>query len=115
MKFYSARLLFIILIDNKRPRRRNDYDETVVLFRANDFDHAFTRALELGRAAETHYLNQRGQAVRWALVKVVTLDCVGASVEGREVASNLHARTALKPVSFSTRFRPERSRPNQSI
>lgn len=115
MKFYSARLLYIILIDNQRSRRRNDYDETVVLFRANDFDHAFKRALELGRAAETRYVNDRGQTVRWALVEVVTLDCVGPSVEGREVASKLHVRTTLKPVPFSTRFRPERSRPNQSI
>ena len=115
MKFYSARLLYIILIDNERPRRRNDYDETVVLFRARDFEHAFVRALELGRAAETQYLNVRGQAVRWALVEVVTLDCVGPRVDGQEVASKLHARTAPKPVPFKTRFRPERSRPNQSI
>jgi len=114
MKFYSARLLYIILVDG-RARRRNDYDETVVLFRARDFAHAFARALELGRAAETQYVNVHGQAVRWALVEVVTLDCVGPRVEGREVASRLHARTAPKPVPFKTRFRPERSRPSQSF
>ncbi|HKW11873.1 MAG TPA: DUF4288 domain-containing protein [Gemmatimonadaceae bacterium] len=114
MKFYSARLLYIILID-RQPRRRNEHDETVVLFRARDFEHAFTRALELGRAAETQYLNAYGQAVRWALVEVVTLDCVGGRVDGREVASKLHARTASKPVAFNSRFRPERSRPNSSF
>jgi ATP-dependent helicase YprA (DUF1998 family) len=115
VKFYSARLLYVILVDDGRPRRRNDYDETVVLFRAADFEHAFARALELGRAAETRYLNGRGQAVRWALVEVVTLDCVGRRVDGREVASKLHGRTAPKPVPFTTRFRPDRSRPSQSI
>ena len=114
MIFYSARLLYIILIDG-RTRRRNDYDETVVLFRARDFEHAFRRALELGRAGETRYLNTYGRAVRWALVEVVTLDCVGRRVDGQEVASKLHARTAPTPVPFNSRFRPERSRPNQSI
>jgi hypothetical protein len=115
MKFYSARLLYIILVDDGRPRRRNDHDETVVLFRARDFDHAFERALELGRAGETRYLNVAGQSVHWALVQVMTVDCVGARVEGREVASTLHTRVAPKPVKFGTRFRPEKSRPHQSF
>lgn len=34
MKFYGARLLYTILVDDGRPRCRNDYDETVVLHRA---------------------------------------------------------------------------------
>ena len=114
MTFYSARLLYIILIDG-HPRRRNDYDETVVVFRARDFDHAFKRALALGRAAETRYRNAYGQRVRWAFVEVVTLDLVGPHVDGHEVASRLHARTAPEPVPFNTRFRPERSTPSQSI
>ena len=115
MQFYSARLLYIILVDDGRPRRRNDHDETVVLFRATDFDHAFQRALELGRAAETQYVNGAGQAVRWTLVEVTTVDCIGARVEGREVASRLHTRVAPKPVKFQSRFRPEKSRPGQSF
>ena len=115
MDFYSARLLHIILVDNGRPRRRNDHDETVVVFRARDFDHAFERALELGQAAETRYLNAAGQTVRWALVQVLTVDHVGPRLNGKEVASKLHIRVAAKPVAFRTRFRPERSRPTQSF
>jgi hypothetical protein len=49
MNYYGARLLFIILVDNGRPSRRNHYDESVVIFRARNYDHAFRRALDLGR------------------------------------------------------------------
>jgi uncharacterized protein DUF4288 len=115
MKFYSARLLYIILVDTGRPRRRNHYDERVVVFRARDFDHAFTRALALGRAAETRYMNRYGQAVRWALVEVLNVDHIGARVDGREVASKRHTRLSQKPVPFRSRFRPAQSRPSQSF
>ena len=113
--FYSARLLFAILVDNGRPRRRQTYNESVVVFRARGFAHAFKRALALGRAAETQYPNQRGQLVRWAFTEVLSLDRVGSSVDGREVASKLYDRVAPKPVPFGRRFRPERSRPGQSF
>ena len=113
--FYSARLVFAILVDNGRPRRRQTYNESVVVFRARSFAHAFKRALALGRAAETQYPNRRGQAVRWALTEVLNLDRVGSSVDGREVASRLYDRVAPKRVRFGSRFRPERSRPGQSF
>ena len=114
MEWFAARLLHIILIDDKKPRRRNDYDETVIVFRARSYPLAFKRALALGRAAETEYRNERGQRVRWAFVEVTTLDQVGKGVESREVSSRLHARTETKPVPFGRRFHPERSQPQNS-
>jgi hypothetical protein len=115
MDYYSARLLYVILVDDGRPRRRNKYDESVLVFRARDFDHAFERALEVGRAAEDCYQNERGQAVRWALVEVLTVDHVGRRLDGCEVASRLHVRTMPQRMPFDMRFRPDRSRPSQSI
>jgi len=115
MDYYSARLLYIILVDDGRPRRRNLHDESVVVFRARDFDHAFERALEFGRGGEQRYENGRGQTVRWALVEVSTVDRLGRSLDGREVASRFHDRVAQAPVPFGARFRPERSRPQQSV
>jgi hypothetical protein len=41
--FYSARLLLVILVDDRKPRKTNTWDEIVVTFRARDLDHAFTR------------------------------------------------------------------------
>jgi hypothetical protein len=113
--FYSARLLFIILVDDGPGKKRNRYDESVVVFKATDFDHAFTRALELGRKAETDYLNDKGQRVRWALVQVINLDWIGQKIDGKEVASDLHYRTDKKIISPKSKFHPEKSKPDGSF
>ncbi len=115
MQFYSARLLYMVLVDGDHPRRRHLYDESVVVFRAQGFRHAFARALQLGRTAETRYRNFRGQWVRWALIDIRTLDRVGLRVDGEEVASRLHVRTAPRSIAFRRRFHPERSRPDHSF
>ena len=114
MSFYSARLIYYILVDDGRPRRRQHCDETVVVFRARDYDHAFARALELGHAAETEYLNGAGQTVRWAFATVETLDHVGSRLDGAEVGSRQHVRVLPKPLSAKVHFHPERSRPEHS-
>ena len=115
MDFYSARLLVICLVDDGRPRKTNMYDESVVVFRARDFDDALKRALEIGRACETEYENEKGQKVRWALVKIANLDRVGRKVDGKEVASHLHDRRSQEPIPFDQRFEPERNEPSQSF
>jgi hypothetical protein len=111
VEFYSAWLTFIALVDNGRPRKTHTYDDSIILFRARDYDHAFDRALQLGRAQETQYTNPSGQVVRWALVEVVKLQRVGRRVEGQEVSSLLDRRRAKEPVPYGKRFHPERSKP----
>jgi hypothetical protein len=115
MHFYSARLLFIILVADGPGRKRNHYDASVIVFRARDFDHAFQRALQLGRGRETDYKNDKGQRVRWALVDIVNLDWVGRTVDGQEVASALHYRTSRKRIPPGRIFHPERSKPEGSF
>ena len=115
MDFYSARLLYIILVGTKRATKRCSYDDSVVVFRARSYAHAFRRAIELGRKSETSYKNHRGETVRWALVEVENLDFVGKVIDGVEVASRLHSRTSRTPVGPRRRFHPERSRPNNSF
>ena len=51
--------------------------------RSEDFDSALARALELGREAETTYLNGEGQSVRWRLVEILTLGHAGWGLAGR--------------------------------
>ncbi len=104
MDFYSARLLA-----DGVGKKRNHYDEIVVVFRATDYDHAFKRALELGHSHETSYLNDKGQQVRWAFVKIIAIDWVGRKVDGIEVSFSLHYRTSVKPIAPDHVFRPETS------
>jgi hypothetical protein len=115
MDFYSARLLFVILVADGPGRKRNHYDDSIVVFRAKDFGHAFKRALQLGRKRESDYKNDRGQRVRWALVKILNLDHVGRTVDGKEVASSLHYRTSREQIPPSRTFHPERSKPEGSF
>jgi hypothetical protein len=114
MQFYSARLLFAFLISDGRTRRRVLCDETIIVFRARTRDTAFRRALKLGRASETEYMNESQQTVRVALVGVETLDAIGAKIDGAEVASQLRDRMFARAISGATRFHPERSVPTSS-
>jgi Domain of unknown function (DUF4288) len=115
MNFYSARLLFVAVVDDGRPRKTHTWDESIVVFHARDFDHALARALEIGRSHETEYLNYRQQRVRWALVKVENVDLVGKRVDGQEVASRLSRRRSKKTIPFGTQFRLEEPEPTQSF
>jgi hypothetical protein len=103
------------LVNDGRPRKRNHYDEVIIVFRARDLNSAFKRALKLGRAQETEYLNHRKQTVRWALVKIINLDCVGKKIDGKEVASYLHYSTGKVAIAPTTRFHPEKSKPESSF
>ena len=114
-EFYSARLLFIILVDDGRPKKKNHFDESVVVFRAKNFSDAFKHALKLGKSQETDYKNEKGQRVRWALVDILNLDCVGATINGKEVASKLHYRTQKRPIPANKKFHPELSKPEGSF
>jgi len=115
MHFYSAKLLFIILVADGPGRKRNLYDDSVIVFRARDFGHAFKRALQLGRKYEKDYKNDKGQRVRWALIEILNLDYVGRTVDGKEVASSLHYRTRRERIPPSRIFHPGRSKPEGSF
>jgi hypothetical protein len=115
LEFYSARLLFVILVDDGRPKKRNHFDESVVVFRALNFRDAFKRALKLGRSHETDCQNDKNQRVRWALVDILTLDWVGKRIDGKEVSSKLHYRTQPNPIPPDKKFQPERAKPAQSF
>jgi hypothetical protein len=115
MDFYSARLLFVSLIEGRKAKKVNLYDDSVIVFKAKNFDHAFQRALEIGKANETTYKNAYGQTVRWALIEIVNLDYVGKKIDGHEVASKLHRHTSEKPFTLTTRFHPEKSKPATSF
>ena len=115
MDFYSARLLFICLVDDGKPKKNNMYDESVVAFRARDFKDAFNRAIKIGRAREQTYLNADSQKVRWAFVEILNLDWVGRKIDGAEVASKLHYRQSSKQILPKMKFHPEKSKPEGSF
>jgi hypothetical protein len=105
MDFYSARLLFVWV--DRKPRKKNIYEESILVFRAKDFDDALNRAMAIGK--------ERSKLPGTKFVEVETLDWVGKKVDGMEVASKLRYRISTKAISTKTRFYPEKSKPEGSF
>jgi hypothetical protein len=109
-QWFSASMRLVILVEGKGATLQ---DEVVHVFRADDCDAAFQRALALGRSHERDYKNGYGQQVRWRLDRILTLDMIRVlDLDGAEVFS------ALSHVSggpeFDADFHPERQRPAQT-
>ena len=90
-------------------------DDSVIVFRARDREHAVARAFEIGRSHQTEYLNPMGQRVRWVLARVVDVDWIGRRVDGEEVASALGYQVSKQPLAFDHVFRPEDEPPQGSF
>jgi hypothetical protein len=114
MNWYSAciRLVWIIESDGGVA-----YQDSVCLFLASDWDSAKDKALRKGRSLERTYENVDGKMVRFALVRLVTLDLIEQIVDGVEVYSqpvDLNLADA-RPMTFDQTFTPESFEPTQSI
>jgi hypothetical protein len=106
--WFSASLRFRIVIDDGDL----DFGESVVVFRAADWERAFARALAIGREMEASYENAESERVEHRLLAVRTLDQLGDELtDGREVFST-RASSARRAVVDPPR--PEESEPGQS-
>jgi hypothetical protein len=111
MDYYAARLLVVCLVDDSEPRKRHTCDYQFMVFRARDYNHAFERALELGRAQQTIHKNAKGQNVRWVLARIEEIKHLGRKIDGCEVGSLLDTFRSDKPISFRHRFQPAQHPP----
>ena len=111
MAYFCAQLLIVCIVNRKKPRKRNTWDHSFVLIQAKSYEEAFRRALEIGREQETTYLNQQGEKVRWAFVRVESIKRLSHSLDGQEAGSLLGAYASNKPLSLKKRFLPEKSEP----
>ncbi|MBX7212159.1 MAG: DUF4288 domain-containing protein [Verrucomicrobiaceae bacterium] len=115
MPFYSAKLHVICLVDD--PSVFEDEgghlcDYAIVVFRAADFEAAWHRALELGRAQEHGYENAEGNQVRWAFRGIEDIEELGEDIDGMEVGSVLDIYKPEEPLPFDTEFNPEKHLPD---
>ena len=87
-----------------------DREDSIIVFRADGWQAALPRAVELGRGMEETYENVEREPVERRLVEVRTLDELGASIEdGREVyCARAVDESHVQPG------RPEDSRPLQT-
>lgn len=110
--WFSAMLRLVVLVEGEGATRRT---RSVVVFRASDWPEAKQRALDLGRSMERSYVGGTGEAVRWRLETVETLDMLGDAItDGREVYSEPVELGSEDVIEFNQAFEPETSDPGQS-
>jgi hypothetical protein len=111
--WFSARIRLVCLIEGTGA---TDYMDSVVTFRANGFDDAFHRALELGRREEREYLNRERERVVWRLKEITSLDEIPSqTLDGTEVHCEISEVPESDVVPFDSKFFPERSHPEQTV
>lgn len=92
------------------------YADSVFVFRAEDYRHAFRRALDLGRRAEESYKNEAGDSVAWRLKEVLTLDLIrDENLDGVEVAYQSSDIPPGEVFTLATVFEPEKSEPVETF
>ena len=103
--WFSASLRFATNVGDEVPT----HEDSVIVFRASDWDVALQRAVGLGYEMERKYENVDHVQVERRLVEVRTLDELGASItDGREVYCTSAESAGAPPT------RPEDSRPDQT-
>jgi len=104
--WYYAHLRWAVMVEGKEGLRQ--WEEEVHIFRSDDRDAAFQRALEIGHQAERSHEEGR----RWVesrLAQIVRLDCLGA--DQTEFQVGLESSRATERLPFEHMFDPEGSEP----
>ena len=94
-----------------------EFEDSVYLFRAADFDAALERAIVLGRAGDSEYLGGiEERRVQWKLAEVTVLTLLGAGEIGDvvEVHSEAVPLRDADRVPFDHVFHPGRSEPRST-
>lgn len=88
MSWYSARLLFESVHDPPDPKPHPLFEESIVVFQADDRDGVQARLPELARSGEVEYEAIAGNQVRWVFREVLEVQEIMTNeglVDGTEV------------------------------
>jgi hypothetical protein len=88
MNSYLAKLIFNIVIDNKKEA--SQFDEQVRIIQANNMEEAFSKARTIGKQQEEFFMNQRNEMVNWKFIDVVDLHALTEVKDGEQVYANTH-------------------------
>ena len=108
--WFSARLRTVCFIEGEGAV---DTELCVHIFRAQDRETAFRRAIGISNGHNQRFNNDDGAAVEWRFAEILTLDFLGdADLDGREVHSLLTGEAEDLP--FDTVFMPETIKPGET-
>lgn len=112
-QYFSSKLRYLIFVGDDPATLGNDQ---VYVFRANDFDAAFERALHLGIAGEKAYKNHLSQDVRWRFAEVISLDILPSEdLDSIEIYSEPVHFSDTDALSTNCELNPSKSKPTQTL
>ncbi len=102
-QWYRAEIEWAVMVEGKGLR---EWESAVYLYRAEDRDDAFRKALEFGRRDRDGHCHKEGRrGVERRLARVAGLDELGTQPE--EVQVCLGTRPAAERLPFEHEFTPE--------
>ena len=92
------------------------WQEGLYLFRSENREAAFQRALEIGEGGQSGEEEQTRRGTRWVetrLTAVLTLDCLGPELSEHEEPLEVHwiRLPAKQKLAFDHRFEPDKKLP----
>jgi len=93
------------------------WEEGLYLFRSDDREAAFRRALEIGEGGQSGGEEGVGRRTRWVetrLAEVVTLDCLGEELEEESLEVHWMRLPATEKIAFDHKFEPAKRAPATS-
>jgi hypothetical protein len=88
MKWYIAKIVFQIIIDNDEYSKQ--FDEQIRLLLAESNAIAFSKAQCIAKEEEDVFLNSRQQQVQWKFINVEALYEIGELIDGMELYSRIN-------------------------
>ena len=112
MSYFSVRLSIICIVNKSGiPEDGYTQDIQIHIVEAKDYEEAFKKALEIGKAQEQEYKNEALETVAWKFKEIEHIRNLGNSVTGVEVSSRLEGYFPDKQLEIGVEFSPENSEP----
>ena len=113
-QWYRARIRWAEMVEGHGLRH---WEEGLYLFRSENRDDAFGRALEIGEGGQSGGEEETGRRKRWVetrLAEVVTLDCLGDELEEEPLEVHWIRLPATDRIAFDHKFEPAKKAPATS-
>jgi hypothetical protein len=113
-QWYRARIRWAEMVQGRGIRH---WEEGLYLFRSEDREAAFRRALEIGAGGQSGGEEEVGRRSRWVetrLAEVVTLDCLGNELEEEPLEVHWMRLPATERIAFDHKFEPAQKAPATS-
>ena len=113
LQWYRARRRWAEMVEGRGIR---NWEEGLYLFRSEDRERAFTRALEIGEGGQSG-AEEYGRRRRWVetrLAEVMTLECLGDELAEEPLEVYWLKFPANEKIGFDHKFQPGKQVPPES-